>query len=364
MKIKKILHMTGVRELGSGQRQQLLYESQAAKKLLDVQWDTIAYHSGESIEFFEKKIPGMFDFLIIRNFYFWVMLLKHSKAYDVVLFRHINFDIFALIFAPFIKNKLGVHHAKEVEELLLVRKGWKGKIASKVEKYVGKFAIKYSRGIVGVTKEIALYEKNRIRNINKPVYIYPNGIDFTQQQVIDDKRIANENNIFFMCSYFSEWHGLDLLLQSLKNIKVEQNFYIHLVGNLTHEQIKMIKENPYKDNIIIYGNLNQKNYIEVAEKCDIGLASLALFRQNLKEASTLKVREMLAMGLPVYSTHKDASLYNDFRFFICKEEFCFRDVINFCNINKSISRNEVRETVRERIEKIHIMSNFVKQINH
>lgn len=360
MKLNNILHITAVRELGSGQRNQLIYESNAAKKIKDVDWDTLAYHSGESIEKFERKIPWIFDFLIIRNLYFWLIVLKYSRKYDLVLLRHLSFDPFAYIFAPLVKNRVSVHHAKEMDELKLVRKGWKGKLASFMERYAGKFSVKNSLWVVGVTREIALYE-NQKRDLNKPFIIYPNGIDVHQIKISEDYRVNNEYNILFMCSYFTDWHGLDILLKSLNRLDIEENFYIHLIGNLSRQQIQDINNHRYKCNFIIHGVMNQQQYRDVISKCDVGLGSLAMFRQGLAEGSTLKVREMLAMGLPVFSGHKDVAFNEDFIFYQYSQDFNFYCLLDFCKKSKDFKRLEVRMAAQNMIEKIKIMENFISQ---
>lgn len=362
MKVKNILHITAVRELGSGQRNQLIYEVNASKQMTNVNWDTLAYHSGKSSEEFEKKIPWFFDFFILRNLFFWLLVLKYSREYDLVLLRHISFDPFSLIFSPLIKNRVGVHHAKEIDELKLVRSGIKGRLASLVESYTGTVAVKNSICIAGVTKEIALYE-NEKRGLNKPFLVYPNGIEVSQVKIAEDFRPCDEYNILFMCSYFSKWHGLDILLSSLNKVNIEENFYIHLVGNLSKQQIQDIKSHKNKRNLIIHGALNQNKYLNIVSRCDVGLGSLAMFRQGLKEGSTLKVREMLAMGLPVFSGHKDASFDEDFDFYKYSNNFNIQHLLAFCKISKEFKREEVRAASEGNIEKKKIMENFIFQAN-
>lgn len=361
MKIKKILHITGVRDLGSGQRSQLIYESNAARELKDIKWETLALHSGEIKESFERKIPKYLDFILIRNIYFWIIISKLSKDYDVVLFRHLTFDPFSIIFSPFIKNRIGVHHSKEIEELKLIRKGFKGKLASFVERITGKFSVKNSLYIAAVTEEIALYE-NTERKTNKPILVYPNGIDIKQINLLEDNR-ENSINILFICSYFAEWHGLDILLESLNQYKGENNFFIHLIGNVTDIQKQMILDNKFSKNIIIHGTKNKNEYYSIASKCDIGLGSLAMYRQNLKEGSTLKVREMLAMGLPVYSGHKDASLNSSFKYYTYSNNFRFEQILKYADNFKLIDRSVVRKEAEQFIDKKGIMQKFIADIN-
>lgn len=361
MKIKKILHITGVRDLGSGQRSQLIYESNAARELKGVKWETLALHSGDIKESFERKIPKYLDFILIRNIYFWMVISKLSKGYDVVLFRHLTFDPFSVIFTPFIKNRIGVHHSKEIEELRLIRKGFKGRLASFVERITGRFAVKNSLYIAAVTEEIALYERKE-RKIDKPILVYPNGVEVKKIKLLDDNR-STSTNILFICSHFAEWHGLDLLLESVNRYKGEVKFFIHLIGNLTETQKLMIKNNKFSKNIIIYGSKNKEEYYNIASKCDVGLGSLAMYRQNLKEGSTLKVREMLAMGLPVYSGHKDASLDNGFKYYKYADDFEFEELLVFASNFKLVDRIMVRNEAESFIDKKGIMEKFIVDIN-
>lgn len=362
MKVKKILHITGVRELGSGQRKQLSYEYNSAKEFKSIQWDVLAIHSGDVKNIFETKIPFYLDFIIIRNLYFWLVAFKLRKKYDLILFRYLMFDPFAFIFAPLISNRISVHHSKEIEELKLIRKGLKGKIASFIERITGKFSIKKSLYIAAVTKEIALYE-NEIRNVNKEILVYPNGIDINSFSILPDHRQANVVNILFMCSYFSEWHGLDILLDSLNKYTGSNNFFIHLVGNVTSDQKNEIINNRYNNNIICYGSKKFDEYFAIASKCDVGLGSLAMFRQNLNEGSTLKVREMLAMGLPVYSGHKDVSFDNSFDYYRFSSKFNFINLLDFANSFKSIDREKVRSSALCFIDKKSIMEKLIEEIN-
>lgn len=361
MKTKRILHLTYLREIGSGQRQQLIYEVSASKKIANIQWDTMVYHCGESIESFERKIPSFFDFPILRNLYCWLLVLKFSKEYDLILLRHLVADPFALIFSPFVKNRLGVHHTKEIDEYKLM-KGWKGALIVFLEKYTGKVAVKNSLGVVGVTEEIALYE-NKERNLNKPTFVYPNGVEVDKIPLAQDNRVEDEFHFIFICSYFYDWHGLDILLKAINHNNLDEKYFIHLVGNLTIEQKLEIEKNKNKEKIIVHGILNQQQYLDVASKCDVGLGSFALFRNNLQEGSTLKVREMLAMGLPVFSGHKDSAFDGGFDFYKYSQDFNLVHLLAFCKANKKISRREVRETSKDMIEKKKIMEKFILQTN-
>ncbi len=73
--------------------------------------------------------------------------------------------------------------------------------------------------------------------------------------------------------------------------------------------------NLHPGKIILHGKLSQNELAAVASSCDIGLASFGFSRIGMEEGCTLKVREYLAEGIPVYSGHRDAGLPVDFPYY-------------------------------------------------
>ncbi len=344
----KILHISCMRELTSGQRKQLTFEYDASKKL-GIDWDIVALHTGRIEDSrFEIQIPKLFRKIFLRNLYAWFYMLKNQKKYDVIVNRHISFDPFVLIFGWFVKNRFTIYHAKEIEALKVVQKGWKGELASFIEKITGHIGLMQIKGAICVTSDIANYQK---KIIDKYTLLYPNGIDLSSIKVIEDKRVNDEVNIAFMCGTFSPWHGLDLLLESvLKNLKFIQtnNVKIHLIGRVLEKELNFIKTN--KLPIVLYGLLSSEEYIKVLEKCDIGLDSLALHREGLNEGAALKVREYLACGLPIYSAYKDTAIPLDFQYYKV-DEIDIRKMVAFSGHVKQVSRQEVRDASEKYISK-------------
>lgn len=359
MKIKKILHINGLRELTTGQRQQLDAEYKASLKLSDIKWDILAFHNSDSNLPFERNFPIFFRPLFLRNLYIWLILLKLQKEYDLILLRHMTFDPFALVFSHFIHNRISIHHSKEIEELPLIRKGWKGILASKLEKISGKVCIENSLAVIGVTQDIAEYQ-NKARSLNKELFKYSNGVDVDSSPIAPDNRDDTTINIAFACGYFSEWHGLDLLVDSLEKADISnQTFIIHLIGNLTSEQKKLLKD---KEFFKIHGHLERKDYINVVSQCDIALGSLALYRQNMSEGSTLKVRDLLALGIPIYSTHVDTELKNNTIFYHYQNEINIDQMVKYGYEMKKYSRAEVRAQTDKYINKSYLLNKLIMEL--
>ncbi len=360
----KILHISNSRRLTHGQRLQLKAEFDAAKnlKIENVTWDIFAFHTETPIHSFEKKIPRFFNGVLLRKLYSWISILKLYKKYDIVLERRQTFDPFLLVFGWFVPNRYTVHHSKEVEELKLIRGGLKGTLASSIERLSGLINSKQVLGFIGVTKEIAEYE-NTINKTSLPQFFYPNGINIKKIQLVGDER-ENQINAVFMSGSFNAWHGLDLLLNALsENIElvIKNKLKIHLIGRLSEEQLREVNKIDADNNfLLLYGHLELEEYKNILKKCDFGIGSLAMFRQNLKEGSTLKVREYLASGIPVYSGHKDSALPNDFLFYFCDSSVNIHNMIDFGLKMHTISRENVRNVAVPYIEKKEIMKNLLQ----
>ena len=109
----KIVSLTVVRGLPTGITRQLQYEYESSMNIDGVQWKTILYSTQTSDLPFARKIPYGFKFLFVRNVYAWYVAIKEAKNADFILMRYMPFDIAGLIFSPFLKNRISIHHAKE-----------------------------------------------------------------------------------------------------------------------------------------------------------------------------------------------------------------------------------------------------------
>lgn len=356
----RILHFSAQRVLTSGQRQQLIFERSAAERVTRARWDILAYHNTEPMEDFERTIPFAFRPMFLRALFGWLTLLRLSRDYDIVLMRHIPFDPFAFLFAPFVGNRISVHHSKAVEEMRLINTGLFGRMASWLERYTGRFGARHSRGILGVTGEIAHYVRDT-HGCRAPINKFPNAVDPAVIPLAGDTRSHNSVNIIFICGKFSRWHGLDRLLQAIAETDSPMDdVLIHLIGELSDAQKAQINDLGSKASLFrVHGTLAQKDYRELMALADVGLGSMAMDRQNLTEGATLKVREMLASGLAVYSGHKDTALPESFPFYCIGAPLNVGQLLEFAKSQKSASRNEVRQKAIPFISKVSAIESVI-----
>jgi len=114
--------------------------------------------------------------------------------------------------------------------------------------------------------------------------------------------------------------------------------------------------------VLCHGQLLGKDYENVLKICDVGLNSLAVEREKLTESSALKVREYLAMGLPVYATHKDVSLKNGFIYYK-NSPLSIPSIIKYVQVMKKVTREEIRTQSKDLINKEKILLKLVNDLD-
>ena len=310
----KVLHSALMSGDELGIMNQMAWEQEVAQSL-GLKWDTRLYcpassalsgpsliksHLSSNDE--KSKILGklIFWFKFRIEYYRW--LAVQSENYDVILLRHSKYDPFR---PGFIKKSgtpvFTVHHTLELAEIVQ-NGGLAAKLKAAVEGILGARSIGYSKGIIGVTREIVKYEINRIDNAKIPAYVYPNGIFLDNKSVseVSDKRTSDVPELLFVASHFSSWHGLDRLLNTLDS--TEREFILHVVGRVSDSD-KLLALSDSR--VVFHGLCAKEEIVRLSERAWVGLASFALDRNSMQEACTLKVRDYLSQGIPVYADYKD-----------------------------------------------------------
>lgn len=348
--------------LYKGQRKQLEYEANAAKNL-ELKWDTVALHTEDPQNDFEMQIPKMFRSRLLLRVYGWIYAIKQAKNYDFVLFRDLQLDPLGPFFGLLVKNRITVHHAKEMEELAILRGGGLfSSVAVFLEKFIKPLTMRSARGLIGVTEEIKDYEVNRFPHLRDNAFVMPNGFFFEAVEPADLSNLAQDVNVAFVCAEFTVWHGLDRLLGAVKGCqKLERRINIHLVGDLNQDQLLEVNLNSSSEiQFICHGLLEKTQLEDLLSRCDLAIGSLALDRQGLNEAATLKTREYLAAGLPVYATHKDTALPEEFPFFFNDiEGVSIERMMSYLDRLGSIEKKQVCDQSKSFLDKASIMQKII-----
>jgi len=276
-----------------------------------------------------------------KSFYRW--LVSQEPEFDVILLRYSMYDPFLYHYLRRVNKPVFlVHHTLEVPELILGR-GLLAKLKVAGEMLISQYSLRLATGLIGVTSEILDYECNRHRSQCKNGYTYPNGFLCDQSILVDDER-NDVPRFLFVASKFSPWQGLDCFLKSAR--LSEDAFHVDIVGDASISDQAHVR---HDSRIQFHGHLSSESIRALAAQADISLSSFALFRKGMKEACTLKVRESLAMGLPVYAGHRDVfpAAFPYFKYGACD----IHAMLAYSRDMRLISRQAVAEAAAPYIDK-------------
>lgn len=364
MKKIKVLHASMMRHPETGIQNQLTFERRAAKEL-HIPFESSLYVASEQLssanQIEHSKPRSLWSRFMYRSKErkAYIEYLKaQQKKYDILLLR---WSLADPIFVEFILDSslpvITVHHVVERKELRL--RGVEGYGLSVYDDYLFRKASMESSGIVGVTQEILHYEINRAEGgaQDKLNLVYPNGI-YWNREFMPSGRIGEKGCpvFIFVASNFSPWQGLDLLLNSTEKIDIP--FILHVVGSVDGNLIKKFFQDK---RIIFHGPLGQKDLINLYIQSDVGLSPFALERQGLTEACSLKTRDYLRNGLPVFSGHKDV-FPSDFPFFHCGNA-SIEEAVTYWRSVKGNFRLDVANESRRFIDKMVLLKKFYSALS-
>ena len=158
-----------------------------------------------------------------------------------------------------------------------------------------KFYLRRFTKFIFVSNEIAASKRfaNYRSHVNSKVI--SNGVNLDQIMEIKVLPRTNPIEFLFLGQNGQPWHGVEQILELARFMP---SYLFHVVG-VTDKFLNL------PSNVIFHGVLNQSEYFPIAEKCVLGIGTLNLRAKGMTEGSSLKVREYLAMGLPVFLRHTD-----------------------------------------------------------
>ncbi|UZE95159.1 glycosyltransferase family protein [Alkalimarinus alittae] len=354
----KILHFGLLKTINPGIKQQLICEQKAPTSL---NWHVTFFSHDPVNEGFMRqpaypisifKTSRLLKYLTLRiSAYYW--LVKHADEFDIIILRYPLGDPIIPLFFLRINNYLTIHHTKELHEIN-PRTSLVSRLQFIIESYAGKLILKKAKGVIGLTKEILEYELDRIKGIEKPGVVSANGVDTDLFPPCKDCR-SGVIKLVILCSRAYPWHGIDIIKRELK-INNRADVEIHVIGNLERTALGKDKR------VIYHGSVKPNDLANILCQFDMGIGSLALQRNNMKEACILKTRDYLAAGLPVYATYSDSGLPTEFPYFI-NQLFSLNKAIELAKNFRKTSRNLIIKTSRPYIDKQAQIKKLTEWIN-
>ena len=136
---------------------------------------------------------------------------------------------------------------------------------------------------------------------DKPFSVISNGLDLSQAETLPPTS-HKQPAITMVCTPGMKWHGVDKLI---KFAELHSDVTVNLVGYSEKDM-----DQPVPSNLRLHGFLNRLGVRNVLANTDVACGSLALHRNNMQEASVLKIREALAYGIPVIIAFWDTDLHD------------------------------------------------------
>lgn len=171
-----------------------------------------------------------------------------------------------------------------------------------LEKYIKSRA----NAVVSVTNEIT--DHNRTVTGNRLRYLtLGNGVEVSSIPMRHPPGLQDECHVLCVAGV-AYWHGLDRFIMSLKDYTGHRKIHLHIVGD--GEELPNIKALVsalhLESKVTFYGFRSGKELDTMFNQCHIAIGSLAGFRVNLNELSSLKSREYCARGIPFMMASKDS----------------------------------------------------------
>jgi len=152
-------------------------------------------------------------------------------------------------------------------------------------------------GAIYVSNELKTKNEHHLAS-NIPKTAISNGINLERVEMLHPQS-SDPPGLFFVGSANQPWHGVEELIDFAR---AHRDINVHIVGDT---------RDLHESNLFFYGNLELTQYRSIANMCQAGVGTLNLKSKNMAEASPLKVREYLALGLPVILKYQDTDFVGD-----------------------------------------------------
>jgi glycosyltransferase involved in cell wall biosynthesis len=161
--------------------------------------------------------------------------------------------------------------------------------------------LRQARGVIFVTSE--LQRSPSFAAYQGASVVITNGIQLSEYPIVPAP--ANPRpRLVFVGTSGQIWQGMDKVVQLAG---LEPGWDFDIIG-ARMEQDKAGGAGATPANVRWHGPLDHSSALGVMAGADIGIGTLALHRKAMNEACALKLREYLAMGLPVIYGNEDADV--------------------------------------------------------
>lgn len=356
----KVIHLASVKKASANQGvvRQMEWEQLAAIEA-GLQWDVELWSTDPALPgSVLRQVPRRLSGFLGRRFHYHRRIRQAAKSHDVVIIRHAPMDPFGFFIPERVRKKTWYVFHTHSDHYLRSRGGRLGWLFAMLDRWFTRRAVGRSAGIIGVTDELVEHERNRLGRPNNKSFVYPNGLYLDDwDSPLPDKR-DGQLKIIFIASRFFDWNGLESLLSSIKNYSGDEAWELHLVGRLLPHQEAFIVENDLGDRIVRHDVMHPNEIQQLLQSMDLSLGAFAMEKVHVKTACTLKVRESLSAGVPVYAGHSDVGVSG---FPECYQEGPpnWARIVQAAKIARLKQKTEVRNIAQAGIDKVSLVERLI-----
>lgn len=292
--------------------------------------NTIEFNHATSVIFLFKNL---FLNKILKHFS--IFLIPSYKNYDYLIIRYTRMDISILPVLLTFKGRVYIEqHSSVIDEIHISNTKFKT-IQILYEKAICKMMSRFITGTIATTMSISDQNCRKKLLCSSNKFVLNNALDtclyhtYKPSNINSVRRTRKYFRVVMAAGKFSEWHGLDRIIQSLQKSRNMPMVHLIIIGNIGNFSF----ENTNGVHVTLLGQLDWGSCLKIFTKCDAALDSMALDRLGLTSISTLKCKEYLITGLPVAVQFTDEILdsFTDRVFKADNEKLDFDAFIDFCD---------------------------------
>ena len=276
----------------------------------------------DRVHFYRRRGGFLNRVLSVLHRYSCISRHIDTDKYDLLVLRYSrgDFSLFSSFFRDNVEKIVTEHHTKELPEAYTYETTLPLKaLTLLMERFLGPRMIKKCAGLIGVTDEIKEYELGRA-GTSMPARTITNGVS-VQDIPFSGHAFYNGNMLSLLCvaTAFQAWHGLERVLAGLLNYSSRRpSLHLKIVGEVSPKHLELSSRLLHNKHVRVtfLGRLHGQSLEEVFANAHIAFSSLALFRNGMRQACTLKSREFLSRGLPFVIGYCDPDLEGADEFFL------------------------------------------------
>jgi hypothetical protein len=182
---------------------------------------------------------------------------------------------------------------------------------STIESRLGPAILAHVLGGICVSNEIRTYELGRCKNYNSVTIA--NGAQQLARLQLASAPLRDEIVVTMLIGSEAVWHGYERLFAGLLlNPGLAKRIVVQIIGVDMPASFSWPANHNHQ--VVWLGKKTKQEISDLLQHCHIGVGTLALYRKSMQEASPLKVRECLMLGLPMIIGYFDTDVSADNRF--------------------------------------------------